>query len=84
MVMMTRCVIINFKMIMMKIMKMINKIIVVIINIKYFPLCTTAYLQEDETSRSTERNHEKTTSILPPHFLCLSYKPLVGNDLEKE
>ena len=53
------------------------------INIKYFPLCTTAYL-EDETSRSTERNHEKTTSMLPLHFLCLSYKPLVGNDLEKE
>ena len=56
----------------------------VIISIKYFPLCTTANLQEDGISRSTERNHEKTASIFPLSFFCLSFINLVGNDLEKE
>ncbi len=53
-------------------------------SIKYFPPCTTANLQEDGISRSTERNHEKTDSIFPLSFFCLSFINLVGNDLEKE
>ena len=56
----------------------------IIINIEYFPLCTTTNLQEDGISRSTERNHEKTISIFPLSFFCLSFINLVGNDLEKE